>query len=116
MTNPEHSADRETNQSHSKTARPNSVSRGRQVEDSSTHIEGVGGRHEHSGRKELFEADPPARDQAVLNLVAHWRLAGSHFGTALARDIRLFCGLERAGADTLDRLKARIASGALLTP
>ena len=52
--------------------------------------------------------------KAVLNLVAHWRLAGSNFGSALARDISILFGLEHAHPDTLDRLAMRIASGALL--
>lgn len=84
------------------------------LEDSAADPPGLGAGSKHPGRKEFCEADSARRNQAIVNLVAHWRLAGSNFGSALADDPSVLFALERADVDTLGRLALRIASGALL--
>lgn len=107
------SADRQSNQNRTQTTETESERSGINMEGKYGDPQGLGAGQKCSDRRKPYEADQAWRDQAVLNLVAHWARAGRNVGSAVASDLRILFALDEAAPETRRRLAMRIAAGSL---
>jgi len=110
------SANRQPNQIRTEAAEAQSDRGSSFLENKSPHTTRLGTGVECSDGEKFDEIDQTRRDQAVLNLVAHWGISAGDFTSALADDLRILFGRQQSSAETQARLGRRIASGAILCP